>query len=366
MRIVQIVETLEVGGLERLAVDLALAQRSAGHQNAVYCLFGAGPLRRELDASRIPVVEFHKERHSKAALIGSIAKQLRCDRVQVIHGHNPGVHHFAAVAKLAARIPVCLNTRHSATSSTGVPYQERYFRWAEPLTNHVVFVCDSVREQLEPRLNYSPMKCSVIMNGITVDKFVARPASPGNARPRIRFGTIGRLVSAKGHAILIEAFSRIAERLPEANLRIFGYGPLEDDLRDRIRRLGMERRITLEGCTDDVSRVFESLDIFVLSSMNEGLPLAILEAMASGLPIVSTRTGGIPEVAPEGLFPWFCKPGSVDELANAMLRAAESTQLAAIGAEARRLAIAHYSIAQTRRNYEALYEKLLGSCPGNG
>ena len=59
------------------------------------------------------------------------------------------MHHFAAVAKQIARVPVCLNTLHSATSLTGAPYEERYFRWAQPITEHVVFVCDYVERQLD-------------------------------------------------------------------------------------------------------------------------------------------------------------------------------------------------------------------------
>ena len=361
MRIVQLVETLEVGGLERMAVELALTQRAAGHEVAVYCLFGGGPLARELESAGVRVVEIHKERHSKAATIASMARHLRRGRPDVLHGHNPAVHHFAAVAKWAARVPVCINTRHSATSSMGMPYQERYFRWVEPLTEHVVFDCQYVRNQLEPRLRYPAAKYSVIVNGIRLDRFLAHPAQPGSARPRIRFGTIGRLVPAKGHGVLIEAFSRIAARVPEADLRIFGYGPLESDLRARIDRLGMAGRIALEGRTDDAARAFQSLDVFVLSSLNEGLPLVILEAMAAGLPIVSTRVGGVPEIAPESLFPWYSEPGSVDGLADAMLRAAQSTELAAAGHEARRIAGAHYGIEEMSRGYEALYRRLLGA-----
>src|SRR5579864_6124199 len=84
MRIVQLVETLEVGGLERVAVDLALGLNAAGHHVAVYCLFGAGPMRGELDARSIPVVEFHKERHGKASVVWNLARQLRQDEVQVV------------------------------------------------------------------------------------------------------------------------------------------------------------------------------------------------------------------------------------------------------------------------------------------
>jgi glycosyltransferase involved in cell wall biosynthesis len=361
MRIVQLLETLEVGGMERIAVDLALAQKAAGHQTAVYCLLGAGVLRGELDRAKIPVVEFHKERRAKAAVIWSIAAQLRRDRPHVLHGHNPGVHHFGAVAARLAGVPVCVNTRHSATTSTGAPYQERYYRWVQPLTSHVVFVCDYVRCQLQPRLRYPAKKCSVIINGIPLDRFLANPASPGGALPRIRFGTIGRLVPAKGHSVLIDAFSRVAGRLPHAGLRIFGYGPLESELRQQIQRLGMSDRITLEGPARDSAQALRDLDIFVFSSLNEGLPVVILEAMAAGLPIVSTRVGGVPEVAPESLFPWFCPPASAPGLADAMLRAAGSDRLAAIGAEARRVASQNYGIVPMCRQYEAVYDRFLSA-----
>jgi glycosyltransferase involved in cell wall biosynthesis len=359
VRIVQLVENLEVGGLERMAADLALALRSAGHEVSMYCLFGAGPLAKGLEAGGVPVVEIHKEQRSKIATVRAMAEQLRRDRAQVIHGHNPAVHHFAAAAKWAVGVPVCLNTRHSATSSTGAPYQERYFRWASRFTDHVVFDCDFVRRALEPRLRYPEAKYSTILNGIRLERFLDHPASPGSAEARLRFGTVGRLVPAKGHAVLIEAFAKLAPRLPEATLQIFGYGALESELRAQIERLGMRGRITLEGRTNDSARVFQALDVFVFSSLNEGLPLVILEAMAAGLPVVSTRVGGVPEVAPESLFPWFCEPGSVEGLADAMLRAGKSADLAEIGKRGREIAAANYGLDQMRRKYEGLYERLL-------
>jgi len=363
VRIVQLLETLEVGGMERLAVDLALTQRAAGHPVSVYCLFGAGPLRAELDRAGIPVVEFHKDQRSRTALAWAMARQLRRDEADVVHGHNPGVHHFAAAGKRAAGVPVCVNTRHGAISSKGEAYQERYFRWVERWTDHVVFVCDYARKLLEPVLKYPSAKCSVILNGISCEPFVCHPASPGSRRPRVRFGTIGRLVPAKDQACLIEAFAAVAARLPEADLRIYGYGPLEAQLRSQVERLGLQGRVRLEGRTEAPALVLESLDVFVLSSLSEGLPLVILEAMAAGLPIVSTRVGGVPEVAPEGSTAWLCQPGNPAELAAAMLRAAESTDLPAMGQAARRLALANYGMAQMSRRYEQLYRDLLGKPP---
>jgi len=359
MRIVQLVENLEVGGLERVAVDLALSQRARGHEVMVYCLFGAGPLRVPVEAAGISVVELHKERLSKLALVRAMAAQLGRDRADVIHGHNPGVHHFAAVAKRAAGVPACVNTRHSAADSSGRPYQERYFRWVQPWTDHVIFDCDFVRQKLAPELRYPPAKCSVILNGIELAPFENRRAAPGSRGSAIRFGTIGRLVPAKGHAILIDAFACVAHELPHASLHIYGYGPLEGDLRAQVCDRGMEGRICLEGRTTDPAGALESLDVFVLSSVTEGLPLVILEALAAGLPVVSTRVGGVPEVAPEGTTAWLCPPNDTAALAEALRTAAASPNLASMGAAGRELALANYGLDRMTELHLRLYETVL-------
>lgn len=358
MHIVQLVEDLELGGLERLAVDLALAQRKAGHQVTVYCLYGAGPLAEPLKAAGIPVATFQKARGFSMAAVLAMAKRLREDRAQVIHGHNPGVHHYAALAARLAGVPAVVNTRHSVTTSKDVPYQERYFRWVKPLTSHVVFVCDFVRRGLEQRLGYPPEKCSVILNGIPLTRFRDHPATPGSHRPRFRFGTIGRLVPAKGHAILLDAFARVLQSAPGAELSIYGYGALQDDLAAQIAGLGLGGRSRLEGRTGNSAETLQNLDVFVFSSVNEGLPLVVLEAMAAGLPIVTTDVGGIPEIATRESA-WFCPPGDSGALARAMLEAMNCPDLRERGEIARRIAMNCYGLEHMAARYEELYRGLL-------
>jgi glycosyltransferase involved in cell wall biosynthesis len=358
LRIVQLVEDLELGGLERLAVDLAIAQQQTGHQAIVYCLHQAGALAGRLEAAGIPVVAFRKGPGFSPGVVLRMARRMHGDRVDVVHGHNPGVHHYAALAARLAGVPVSINTRHSAATSQGLPYQERYFRWVRPLTGHVVFVCDYVRRLLERQLNYPPAKCSVILNGIPLEGFLARPASPGSRLPRIRFGTIGRLVPAKGHSILIDAFARVCRQAPAAELSIFGHGPLAAELAGQIVRLGLEGKVRLEGRTDDSPGALQGLDVFVLSSLYEGLPLVILEAMAAGLPILSTNVGGVPEVLSKESA-WLCPPGDAEALASAMLQAVECHELQERGETSRRTAAASYGIEHMARRYEELYRRLL-------
>jgi glycosyltransferase involved in cell wall biosynthesis len=198
----------------------------------------------------------------------------------------------------------------------------------------------------------------VILNGIPLAPFLAHAASPGARRPRIRFGTIGRLVPAKGHAILLDAFARVRQAAPEAELSIYGYGDLEENLRAQIAKLGLEGRARLEGRIANSAETLQDLDVFVFSSINEGLPLVILEAMAAGLPIVSTNVGGIPEVLSKESA-WLCPPGDADILARAMLQAVNCADLRERGEMARQLAENRHGLEHMASSYQELYKRLL-------
>jgi glycosyltransferase involved in cell wall biosynthesis len=360
MRIVQLVETLETGGLERIAVDLALARKRAGDSPMLYCMFTGGPLADDARKAGIPVTEFHKEPGFSPKTLLMLARQLRRDAAEVVHTHNPAVHHYGAIAAWMARVPAVVNTRHGPATSFGRAYQERYFRAVLPLTDRVVFVCEDSRRHLVEKRGLASRKSAVILNGIELGAFLEKPAAPMTALPRVRFGAVGRMVPVKAHSILIDAFAQLSRKLPEAELRIVGGGPLEDKLKEQARKAGLDNRIRIEGLNHRIADVLRELDIFVLPSTSEGLPLVILEAMAAGLPVVSTRIGGVPEVAPEGEVSVLCTPGSASDLAEAMYRAATSCDLVCMGKKAREIAIAKFSLDQMSRSYQAVYAEALG------
>jgi glycosyltransferase involved in cell wall biosynthesis len=360
MRIVQLVETLETGGLERIAVDLALAQKRAGDSPMLYCMFTGGPLAEDACRAGIPVTEFHKEPGFSLKMLRMLARQLRRDAAEVLHTHNPAVHHYGAIAAWMARVPAVVNTRHGPATSFGRAYQERYFRTVMPLTDRVVFVCEDSRRHLMDKHGLDSSKSAVILNGIELGAFLEKPAAPMTALPRVRFGAVGRMVPVKAHSILIDAFAELSRKLPEAELRIVGGGPLENKLKEQARKAGLDNRIRIEGLNHRIADVLRELDVFVLPSTSEGLPLVILEAMAAGLPVVSTRIGGVPEVAPERDVSVLCAPGSASDLAEAMYKAATSCDLASMGKKAREIAIAKFSLDQMWRSYQVVYAEALG------
>jgi glycosyltransferase involved in cell wall biosynthesis len=352
MRIVQMVDTLDRGGLEKMVIDIARAEKALGHWVSIYCLIGRGALADDAEKSGIPVYCFNKQPGVSPGTFLRVARQLRADHADAIHTHNPGVHHYGAVGAKLAGVRAVINTRHSPLDSKGRPYQERYFRWVAGWTNAVVSVSNHTRQAL------GATSSTVIPNGIPLEPFRHRQASPGSLRPgRIRFGTVGRLVPAKAHSVLLDAFAIVSRQLPSAELTILGYGELEPALRRQIGELGLDAKVQLRAAAgDEVPAAMANFDVFVLSSANEGLPLVILEALAAGLPIVSTRVGGVPEVAPESTVAWYCEPGRPDELAKAMLEAAASPDLAKRGAAARELAFSRYGVEHMTAGYMTLLD----------
>lgn len=114
------------------------------------------------------------------------------------------------------------------------------------------------------------------------------------------FGTLGRLVSGKGHAMLIEAFKNIPARLV-----IIGTGPSEKNLREQITALGLENKvhlITEATIAYKGANYLKAFDIFVFPSLREAFGLVLLEAAHAGLPIIASDAGGIPEAAPSASF----------------------------------------------------------------
>jgi glycosyltransferase involved in cell wall biosynthesis len=358
VRIAQVVETLNVGGLERLVVDLAIFQKQRGHEVRIFCLFSGGLLAQEAETYRVPCTVFGKQPGFSFRLLASLTRAFREWTPDVVHTHNPFVHHYAAAAATIARVRSVVNTRHGPASSNGLAYRERYFKMVLPMTDKVVFVSDDSCRVLVPKLKLPEHKSAVIRNGIPVAKFQASiPRSSG--RNRIRFGTVGRLVPVKGHAQLLRAFSKVLPRI-DAELVILGGGPLECELQAMIEELGLAGSVEIRKPTIDVASTLKEIDVFVLSSLSEGLPLVVLEAMSAGLPIVSTRVGGVPEIAPEGDVAWYSAPGDVDGLAANLELAAKSTELSIKGANASRIAADDYDISVMNNRYEELYLEILG------
>jgi glycosyltransferase involved in cell wall biosynthesis len=360
MRIVQVVESLDLGGLERLALSLAIEQKRHGDDPHIYCVFRRGTLAAEAEAAGIPVVSFDKKPGPAPHVLWQIVRRLLTDRPDVVHTHNPGIHHYGALAAALARVPVTANTWHSVLSSHGVPYRTGHFRWACRFTDAIAFVSEQVRRAVLPGLGNYHRPTPVVPCAIPIARYRERPAHPGSALPRVRFGALGRMVPAKAYEVLLDAFVAVVAAIPSATLRIAGGGPLYDQLGSQAVRLGISPRVSIQEATDDPGAFFADLDVFVMSSRSEGLPLVLLEALAAGVPAVATRVGGIPEVLPENIG-WLCPAQDRRALAEAMIMAARASDLPARVSRGVTLVAQHYSVEAMCQQYHDLFAEILAA-----
>jgi glycosyltransferase involved in cell wall biosynthesis len=359
MRIVQVVRSLEHGGLERLAVDLAVAQKARGHSVAIYAVHKHEPdLLDEAERAGVQVVQFNKGTGFSFRTLREMAMRLRCDHASVVHTHNKLVHTYGTIAGRLAGVRCIVNTIHGTKS--GVDRRlDRNYRALLPWTDAVVSVSDETASQFAAaRMRYRG-KFRIIPNGIQVSKFMVQSAQPGSHWPRVRIGTVGRLVDIKDQATLIRAFQIVHKAFPAAELHLLGDGPLRINLELLASQLELARSVTFHGARPNVAEFLSGLDLFALSSLSEGLPIAVLEAMSAGLPIVSTRVGGTPEAACEHEVAEYCPPSNAEALARAMQSILEPQRLAVMGQAAQHIAKRSFSIEARCDSYEALYQEFL-------
>jgi glycosyltransferase involved in cell wall biosynthesis len=138
--------------------------------------------------------------------------------------------------------------------------------------------------------------------------------------------TLGALTPEKDHSTLIAAASLLVRDLPELQWAIVGEGKLERQIRDNIAELDLAERVHLVDQIEDPHQVLAQADLFVLSSVSEGLGSSILAAMARGLPIVATRVGGVPDLLGSGAGV-LVEPRDPEQLAQAVARVLTNPEL---------------------------------------
>jgi glycosyltransferase involved in cell wall biosynthesis len=169
--------------------------------------------------------------------------------------------------------------------------------------------------------------------------------------------SVGRYAEQKNHRDLITAFATVAERHPEWLLKIFGSGPLHDELQQQIDAHGLHGRARLMGPTNEVEKELLASSIFALSSDFEGLPLVLAEAMACGVPCVAYDCSpGIREIVTDGVDGVVVAPRTPEELAAGLCRLIEDRELRKQMGKAARSQVMRFEADTVMAQWESLFD----------
>jgi glycosyltransferase involved in cell wall biosynthesis len=188
--------------------------------------------------------------------------------------------------------------------------------------DHFIAVSDYLRAELMG-WGIARDRITVVPNGVRLsqpsdtERNAARRELGFSLADRV-IGTVGRLEPAKGHRYLLEALKILIRKWPQVKCVLVGSGRLEDELRAFVADHSLGNHVLFTGFRDDVSRLLQAFDIFVLPSITEGIPFALLEACAYAKPVVATRVGGVPEVIADGWSGRLVEAGDVVGLADAI------------------------------------------------
>ena len=245
----------------------------------------------------------------------------------VIHAHDP---HGVAMASLAlslgasashGRAPALVASRRVDFHLKG----HSFSRWKYRQVDCFIAASEAIGQMLVTD-GVPADRTVTVHEGIDVDHVIAAPAVnvheafwlPHHA-PVV--GNVAALVPHKGQRYLVDAAHLVVREIPDARFIILGEGELREHLEKQVREHHLEKHVLLPGFRTDVLGCIKGFDLFVMSSVTEGLGTSLLDAMACARPIVATRTGGIPEIVEDETNGLLVPPRDAASLAAAIVRA---------------------------------------------
>jgi sugar transferase (PEP-CTERM/EpsH1 system associated) len=371
--IVHVLYRLDTGGMERVLVTLINRTRQH-YRHAVVCLDGYGDLRNQIESPDVRCLALNKKPGKDWRCYFRLWRALRMLKPDLVHTLNVGALDAAPIARLAGvRRVVHAERGRDASDPRGESRKYRLMRrWLLPFIDRYLAVSQDLQRWLIDKVGIPASRVVCIPNGIDLAVFApaarardTRPLLGSFAAPgTVLVGTVGRLDAVKDQVGLITAFDQLCEALPQERERLrlvlVGEGPKRSVLEAQIARGGLSNQVRLLGNRTDVAALLAEFDVFVLSSIAEGMPGVVLEAMAAGLPVVATAVGGVGEIVSSGATGKLVPAGDPKALAAALASYVLDDELRVRHGSAGRARVeTRFSLQTMLASYTEFYDGLL-------
>lgn len=371
VRVLHCVSDLHVGGVGMLLVRYLPLMDAGRFENHLCYFSGNRDLEPKfLEAGIEPVhLQHGGKRHALRTLI-RLTRLIRRLKIDILHTHLLLDGFYGRFSATVARVPV-VTTLHA----TAVPSKLKWGRYrfhyliedlmGRYMTKQFIAVSNAVKEVYTSHRLINEHKVTVLYSGISLDGFGNMGMKAPDAELPDELGlrgsypvliNVGRLHEQKGQRYLVPMMKDVLKKEPSAVLLVAGGGELEGALKEEAKGAGLEGSIRFLGQRADVRELLAVSDIFVFTSLSEGLPVAVLEAMATGLPVIAFRNGPIEEMVQDASSGVLVEPRDPGAMAEAVLQVAGSGDgLGLMGQRGREIVGEKFDIEDSVRRLEEVY-----------
>ncbi|MBL4820882.1 MAG: glycosyltransferase family 4 protein [Gammaproteobacteria bacterium] len=354
LSVLHILSSLNLGGAERITVELAKVQREQNIDAQILTLGSRSDfLVNSVKSHNIPLM-FSGKGKNRLLRYFYLLKVFR--KFDVIHLHSRGAFRFTAPILPFLNRTKVIYTRHGLFPDDSLGLKLVYF-FLRPFIDYVTFVTESGLEVFTANHKWKLENLAVVRNGVFVPDLVCvPPVSP------VRFGSVGRMVPVKGQDKLLKAAIELENKFKGSaagrlsfELKFVGDGPLEPLLREQAKGI-TEGIVEFCGEEPNIEKIYEGIDVLVVTSNSEGLSMVIMEAMARGIPAIATDVGGNGTLVHDNETGLLVKEQSPEAICDAMLRVVKDLNLISrLGKSARNLIGSEFSLLKTHEAYLQCY-----------
>ena len=364
---------LSTGGLENGLVNLINKLPNDKYRHAVICMTDYTDFRNRINNDTVQVYCLNKKPGQDLAVYVRLWRLLRHIKPDVLHTRNLSALE-AQLPGLLAGVKCRIHGEHGRDIDDVDGTNWRYVmlrRLFRPLVQRYMPMSKDLEDWLIKQIKVPITKISQVYNGVDINRFNENDAKPLSLLPiefrdpkLLLIGTVGRLDPVKDQLTLVQSFIHLVKAHPELShkvrLVIVGSGILMPSLQILTQDADMEHLVWFAGERHDVADIMQTLDLFVLPSINEGISNTILEAMASALPVIATKVGGNPELVIDGQTGYLVLKQDPIAMAAAFKHYLLQPELLKLHGQAgRSRVISTFSLNRMMADYMAIYDKLL-------
>ena len=300
----------------------------------------------------------------------SLYKLFKEEDFTIIHTHSSKAGLLARLAAVLNKTPIVIHTIHGfAFNDFMNGLKKNFFIYLEKLLakwTDVLITVSNLNKKKIIDLNIAhENKIKNIYSGIDLSLFTNKRNDEFRKELNLEndhllLGSVGRLSNQKDPITMIEAFGIISKPFPNAHLALVGDGELKGKILEKIDQLKLNDRIHLTGNKNNPWSVYHSMDLFIMSSIYEGLGRSITEALSCGVPVVCTDVEGVPEIVRDNITGILVPPKDANKLADGIIRTLNDMETAKkMAEEGRRFVNDNFDVNKMVNDIDSLYNTLL-------